>query len=549
MNINYQIVCNGLHGELNAITTPEAVDHLRNHLGNFLLDAALATAYLNKLSCASQAEMTDQVQAWMRYLLGKIIRLQPFNEQARNIQTRWSSIPDTFLKTLERVRLPKTVEDKLNSLSSRQDIQLRARIVDEFLRAYPYSPAIMDQMLLLDLEQDLPIAEDWLDRIKIPPMLQPLLDAQVMKYCLLRGEYERARTILDKIPEQMENEVWLNHAAEIFTRTGELQKGIHCYRTSLQLDPLQIPVKYRLEELEQPFQPDMNTLDSHVAIFLYSFNKSELLQQTLRSLAASKRGNAKIVILLNNCTDDSLAAVTALNQNIFEGSLEIISLPVNIGAPAARNWLLSTEHGQKAEYVAFLDDDVEVPHDWLVKLLTVLRIHPGAGVVGAKILAPGTPKRFQYLYRNISVAREDLIRISLDTPNFNYDCGVYDFIRPTANVMGCCHVFTRAALDAVPWFDIRFSPTQMDDISHDFDLCLKDFTVMYCGLVECVHHQNSGIGRHTALDLIKFGNVLGNDVKFFYRYLPNISKLRTINNLSLTTNIPKILDQCQFTRS
>jgi GT2 family glycosyltransferase len=297
-------------------------------------------------------------------------------------------------------------------------------------------------------------------------------------------------------------------------------------------------VRYRLEELEQPFRPDPAMLDRHVAIFLYSFNKSELLQLTLRSLAASERGNAKIVVLLNNCTDDSLAAVTALNQDLFAGSLEIISLPVNIGAPAARNWLLSTEHGQKAEYVAFLDDDVEVPHDWLIKLLTVLRTHPDAGVVGAKILAPGTPKRYQYLYRNISVARDDLLRISLVTPNFNYDCGVYDFIRPTATVMGCCHVFTRAALDAAPWFDIHFSPTQMDDISHDLDLCLRGFKVMYCGLVECVHHQNSGIGRNTAHDLIKLGNVMGNDVKFFYRYLSEAAKLRKMNNLILTPEFP-----------
>lgn len=536
MSINYRIVHNGLYGELDALPTSEVLAHLRNHLGNFLLDAVIASAYINRLSSSSQAEMTDQVQAWMRYLLDKIIHLQPLNEQARSIRAQWTGIPDALLKPLVRTRLPKHVEDKLNSLNSCQDIQLRTSIVGEFFRAYPYSPAIIDQALLLDLEQDLPIGGGWLDQAKIPPLLQPFLDSQVIKYCLLRGEYERARNILDSRPEQMDNEVWLNHAAEVYARAGDWQKGANYYKASLQLDPRQLPVRYRLEELEQPFQPNPTMLNRHVAIFLYSFNKSELLQQTLRSLAASERGNAKIVVLLNNCTDDSLAAVTALNQNLFAGSLEIISLPVNIGAPAARNWLLSTEHGQKAEYVAFLDDDVEVPHDWLVKLLTVLRTHPDAGVVGAKILSPGTPKRYQYLYRNISVAREDLIRISLDTPNFNYDCGVYDFIRPTANVMGCCHVFTRAALDAVPGFDIRFSPTQMDDIAHDFDLCLKDFKVMYCGLVECVHHQNSGIGRNTAHDLIKLGNVMGNDVKFFYRFQSELNKIRTLNNLNMIAN-------------
>lgn len=540
MRINYRIVHNGLYGELDAIPTPEVLGHLRNYLGNFLLDAVVASAYLNRLGQVPQAEMTDQVQAWMAYLLGKIVRLQPFNEQARNIQAQWSGTPDAFLKALGRVRLQKPVEDKVFSLSSSQDVRLRSRIVREFLRKYPYSPILIDQMLLLDLEQDLPLGEGWLEQCKVPPILQSLLDGQLMKYCLLRGKYERARDILARMPEQMEDEVWLNHAAEIYARTSDQKKGVSCYQTSLRRDPLQVPVRYRLEELEQHFRPDPALLGGHVAVFLYSFNKSELLQQTLRSLAASERGSAKVVVLLNNCTDDSLAAVNSINGELFAGTLEIISLPVNIGAPAARNWLLATEHGQKADYVAFLDDDVEVPTDWLVKLLTVLRLNPNAGVVGAKILAPGTPKRYQYLYRNISVARDDLLRISLDTPNFNYDCGVYDFIRPTANVMGCCHVFTRAALDAVPWFDIRFSPTQMDDISHDLDLCLRGFQVMYCGLVECVHHQNSGIGRNTALDLIKLGNVMGNDVKFFYRYLQHMNELRKLNNFIMVPDRPAL---------
>jgi GT2 family glycosyltransferase len=538
MLINYRIIQNGLYGELDAISTPEVLDHLRNYLGNFLLDGVVASAYLNRLGSVPQAEMTDQVKAWMSYLLCKIVRLEPFNEQARSIQMQWTGKPDPYLKALERVRLPKAVEDKLFSLNSSQEVRLRSRIIGEFIRKYPYSPPLIDQMLLLDLEQDLPPGDGWLDQRKVPPILRPLLDGQLMKYCLLHGEYGRARDILDSFSEDLDDEVWVNHAAEIYARTGDPNKAVSCYRTSLQMDPLQLPVSYRLSELEQPFLPDKGLVDHNIAIFLYSYNKSELLQQTLRSLAASERGKATVVVLLNNCTDDSLAAVSAISQELFAGDLEIISLPVNIGAPAARNWLLATEYGQNADYVAFLDDDVEVPQDWLMKLLTVLQVNPGAGVVGAKILAPGLPKRYQYLYRNVSIARDDLLRFSLDTPNFNYDCGIYDFIRPTANVMGCCHVFTRDALDTVPWFDIRFSPTQMDDIAHDLDLCLKGLKVMYCGLVECVHHQLSGLGRMTINDYVKLGNVLGNDIKLYYRFLQHLSILKKMNNHSSVPESP-----------
>lgn len=535
----YRIVSNGLYGELEALSSAEVVNHLRNYLGNFLLDHIVALAYLNHLGKIPQNENTEQVHSWMRYLLGKIVSLQPFNEQVRSIREHWSGRPDPYLKALERITLPKPVEDKIFSLCSSQDVRLRSRIVKEFRDRYPYSPLLIDQLLRLDLEQNLPPGEGWLDLRKVPPVLQPLVDAQLMKYCLLRGEYERARGILDKMPERVEDEVWLNHAAEVYARTGDRERSVSTYHASLQLDPLQVPIQYRLEELERPFRSDPEMLNKHIAIFLYSYNKSELLQQTLRSLAASERGNAKVVVLLNNCTDDSLAAVTAINQELFAGDIEIISLPVNIGAPAARNWLLATEHGQKAEYVAFLDDDVEVPTDWLVKLLTVLDRNPKAGIAGAKIVEPGLPRRLQYLYRNISIARNDLLRISLSTPSFNYDYGAYDFIRPTVNVMGCCHVFTRAALDAAPLFDIRFSPTQMDDIVHDIDLCLNGFNVMYCGLVECVHHQMSGVGKRTWNDVLKQGNVLGNDVKFFYRYLPEMGRLRALNNFDLVREWPE----------
>jgi GT2 family glycosyltransferase len=212
--------------------------------------------------------------------------------------------------------------------------------------------------------------------------------------------------------------------------------------------------------------------------------------------------------------------------------MKIISLPVNIGAPAARNWLLQTDETQDAEYIAFLDDDVEIPNEWLNILISVMKKYPKAGVVGAKVINRGSPKRLQYLYRNIAIAKEDLIRLSLDTPNFNYDPKIYDFIRTTTTVMGCCHLFRREALDKVRFFDIRFSPSQMDDIAHDIDLRINGFEVIYCGLVECVHHQGSGIGRNTSLEIQKWGNVLGNDVKFFYRFYPYLTFLSKENNVA-----------------
>jgi len=42
----------------------------------------------------------------------------------------------------------------------------------------------------------------------------------------------------------------------------------------------------------------------------------------------------------------------------------IIELPVNIGAPAARNWLIARDETWQSDYIAFLDDDITMPENW-----------------------------------------------------------------------------------------------------------------------------------------------------------------------------------------
>ncbi len=278
----------------------------------------------------------------------------------------------------------------------------------------------------------------------------------------------------------------------------------------------------------------------NVAVCIYSYNKAELLAKTLLSLGKSNLGRARIYCLLNGCTDDSLERVKSMQSQLFaKNAFKIIALPVNIGAPAARNWLLSLPEVRSSEYVAFLDDDVEVPGNWLEGLVSTLHDHPSSGVAGVKVLNPGHPIRMQYLYRNIAVARNDLIRISLIVPNRNFDVGFYDVVRSTVNVMGCCHVFSRKALDAVPFFDIRYSPSQMDDIAHDIHLVLAGFEVVYNGYIYCVHHQKSGIGRATSdVSLDKVGNVIGNDVKFSYHFANYLEDLQTLNNLQEVPKYP-----------
>lgn len=540
--MHYSYLAPGLQTELEALTADDAIDHLRNHLGNFLLDAPVCVSYLNRLAAEPGGLKTPRQVAWLRWLVRTFARLHPFDEQAAALAARVDNAPEDtpLLRALAKVRIPDPLRQRVEQTASHPPAEARDLLLRLF-RDMPFSVAVAERLLYLDLQLGLAPGDGWYDGLRCPPLLRDLLDRERFRTCMLRGDDAMARELRDRTREAGAGDPgWLNCAAELAVRTGDSAAGMDFYQTSLRLDPMQIPVSLRLRELEHPFAPLPDALAPSagpVAIFLYSYNKRDLLEQTLRSLAASDTGEASVTLLLNGCSDGSSEMAAGLNASLFGGRMEIIDLPVNVGAPAARNWLLHTPRGREAAFVAFLDDDVEVPADWLSALVSVLRANPRAGVAGAKTVFPGAPRRLQYLYRTVSVAQPGLLRISLDTPNFNYDGGFYDYIRPTANVMGCCHVFSRAALDAVRDFDIRFSPSQMDDIAHDLDLCLHGFEVVYCGLVPCVHHQMSGVGIGN-VHAARMGNVLGNDVKFYYRFAERLDALRRLTARNAVPDMP-----------
>lgn len=536
--MQYQYIGTGIQSELDAISPEQAIAHLRNYLGNFLLDPAVTAAYINRLGNLPPETLTPQIQAWLRYLLTKYAELLPFDEKAATLMMNIMGGDPEKVRQLQKCRMPDGIARKVETLAQApRDERLRATLC-ALLGDFRYSTEIAELLMSCDLELGFPIGQDWLDTVALPPALRSLFVQRVCLNSIVLGHNARALELLPQAA-QTESPHWLNHLAELHVRTGETDKALGLYGRSLQLDPLQLPVQHRMNALTSPEQDSPDALAGNIAIFLYSWNKAELLARTLQSLAATDTGNAHITVLLNGCTDDSAARVAAINEQLFGGRIEVISLPINVGAPAARNWLLATDQGRTADYVAFLDDDVEVPHNWLRSMLSVLRRRPKAGVIGIKTLNPGLPKRLQYLYRNIAVAVPGLIRISFDTPNTNFDVGFYDVTRTTANVMGCCHIFTRKAADAVPTFDLRFSPSQMDDIAHDLDVALAGFEVIFHGNVECIHHQMSGVGRNqNGFDYARFGNVAGNDVKFYYRFASRLDELHRLTNLDLIPETP-----------
>jgi hypothetical protein len=265
-------------------------------------------------------------------------------------------------------------------------------------------------------------------------------------------------------------------------------------------------------------------LPGRTAVLLYSWNKADELDATLASLLASDLNGVSVFVLDNGSTDNT-AEVLARFEPRFAAALgadrfTCISLPVNIGAAAARNWLLHLDAVQGHDFCCYLDDDVELPSDWLTRLGAAVRRYPEAGVWGCKVVSHANPLCIQSADNHLSMdptADVDLNR--LDPNPFRLsglhvqtlDTGGFDFMRPCASVTGCCHLFrTRTLLESGD-FAIQLSPSQYDDMEHDLRLCEAGLFAAYQGHLS-VHHKKS-TGAASLTSAREHGNALGNKYK------------------------------------
>ena len=170
-----------------------------------------------------------------------------------------------------------------------------------------------------------------------------------------------------------------------------------------------------------------------------------------------------------------------------------------------------------------LDDDLDLPADWLDELLAAALAHPEAGVAGCRVLDHEPPFAVQsadyHLLPGYMIARNfDDLPERLSVCNFGGvpDLGLYAYTRPCASVTGCCHLFRREELDARGGFDVRFTPTQFDDLERDLRAFAAGSRALYHGRLAVRHRQASGLRRPATA--LQTAQVMGNKIKLEYLY-------------------------------
>jgi len=307
--------------------------------------------------------------------------------------------------------------------------------------------------------------------------------------------------------------------AELLLRLGQAQAGRGELAALFAALPWHTHLGLKLHDLAFPPPVAPPTDSARAAILVYSWNKATLVRQTLESLARTDFGQARILALDNGSSDGTGDVMEAAAGLFPAGAMRTLRLPVNIGAPAARNWLISQPEVQAAEFAVFLDDDVLLPERWLLRLLGAAQSRPEAGAAGCRIVsatpppclqsadyqlfAPtGQPRTFRDLPEHVNV---------FDNCAGALDFGLFTYARPAVHVSGCCHALRVAVLRELGGFDIRFSPTQFDDLDRDLRSACAGRPAVYAGDVAIAHVQHSSLAK--AKGPAAMGQVFGNKIK------------------------------------
>ncbi|BDQ35842.1 glycosyl transferase family 2 [Pseudodesulfovibrio nedwellii] len=353
-------------------------------------------------------------------------------------------------------------------------------------------PVVRQAMLYQGLLSKWGWLEGFIQRVLVsvePDLAQLLLAESLLAHGKCKGAVRAYEPLLEKFGLTI---VGFN-LATAYANIGQKEKAMTLLRDLLEEFPQHTSALLFMDRLAFPAKRDVR-LDGKCVVCIYSYNKADELGRTLESVLASDLsknvGDISVRVLVNGSQDESLEIVKAV-QSRFDGELDIVDLPVNVGAPAARNWLIDAAGKDGAEWVVFLDDDVIVPHDWLLGLAAGTKEFPDAGVWGCRVHDAVSPCITQHA-DGFVLSREDAAkqdrRVVLHEPST--ECLIpsqLSYRRYASSVTGCCHLFRVEELQKRKGFNLLFSPSQFDDLDMDLRMLCDGKPAAYLGDVDITH--------------------------------------------------------------
>lgn len=315
---------------------------------------------------------------------------------------------------------------------------------------------------------------------------------------------------------------------EALYRMGRKEQGMGLQHHALQQAPWDVNLLHVVADRIRDWDTALMDPPGRIAVFLYTYNKAEELRATLDSLRKSRAGahpDTVFFILNNGCSDDTAAVLDTAVEQFGPERLHVITMPVNIGAPAARNYLAAMPEVQNFDWIVYADDDALFPEDWQARLGAAALTYPEAGVWGCRVVDAADPGILQSVDFHLQVeseavvGREDIHRRLFKLSGLqhqDFDFGQFSYMRPCASVTGCLHLFKRKVLQENGGFDVRFSPSQYDDLDHDLRLALNGRFPLYQGHLKIEHMKRTG--GESRRERTGFSNAYANMYKLQMKY-------------------------------
>lgn len=282
---------------------------------------------------------------------------------------------------------------------------------------------------------------------------------------------------------------------------GQTDEAVDIWKSALATMPWNVNLVLRLHDICTGLDKALVPLPGRVAVLLYTFNKAAELEHSLRALHVGLAENATLFALDNGSNDATPQVLDTWSQR-FGQRMRRVRLPVNVGAPAARNWLAEIPEVRACDWLAYVDDDAPVPPDWLGRLGAAVAACPEASVWGCRVVDARNPALLQHVDLHLCDPRE--VPQDPDAPHYKrrfslsglhhqvLDWGQFNYCRPCASVTGCVHLLRQESVDKHGGFDLRFTPSQYDDLERDLRLGVAGEQIIYQGHLRVGHHKRTG---------------------------------------------------------